>query len=100
MGDYIFIFKKGWPTDRPFRKLNNQHSKSWKIVVKKGHSYELNLLKHWEKHKVFAPKKLKRAQNNLLLKQRNDPEPLIKIKNNLEWEVNEILASKIHRKNL
>jgi hypothetical protein len=46
---------------------------------------------------VFSPDKLRKAANNPLPGQEEDPVDLIKINGEQEWEVNKFLTLQIHR---
>jgi hypothetical protein len=48
-------------------------------------------------HLVFSPDKLRKAANDPLPGQEEDPADPIKINSEQEWEVNEFLTSRIHR---
>jgi hypothetical protein len=72
----------------------------YKIIEKVGHSYRLDLPQSIKVHLVFSPDKLRKASNNPLLGQRNDPLLPIQVNGEDEWEVDEILASKTIRGSL
>ena len=45
-GDYVFVIKKGWSTDRPADKLDWPLTRTpLKIKAIRGHSYELEVPK-------------------------------------------------------
>jgi hypothetical protein len=46
---------------------------------------------------VFSPDKLRKAANDLLPSQEEDPADPIKINGEQEWEVDKFLTSQIHR---
>ena len=72
----------------------------YRILEKVRHSYRLDLLQSIRVHLVFSPDKLRKASNNPLLGQHNDPLLPIQVNREDEWEVDEILASKTIRGSL
>ena len=51
-------------------------------------------------HPVFAPSLLRKDKGKLLPGQIQEPEPLLQVTDNYEWEVQEILAVKQTRNKL
>ena len=72
----------------------------YRILEKVGHSYKVDLLETIQVHLVFSLDKLRKALDDLLPGQKNDPPLPIQVNSDNEWEVEEILASKIVRKTL
>lgn len=68
------------------------------ILSKEGHPYRLDLPDSMKVHKVFSPDKLRKAPDNPVPSQKVDPPPPIVIAADTEFEVQDILASKIVRK--
>ena len=72
----------------------------YRILEKIGHSYRIDLPQTIRVHLVFSLDKLQKASNDPLLGQRNDPPLPIQVNGDDEWEVDEILASKVVRGSL
>lgn len=99
-GDLVFIIKKSWRTDRPSDKLDNPLAGPFRITRMVGHSYELELPQSYKVHNVFHADRLRKDPSNPLVGQHNDPEPPIEVDGELEWEVDQILGSRIVRNRL
>jgi hypothetical protein len=67
----------------------------FKITKQVGHLYRVKLPETMKIHNVFSPDKLRKDPNDPLPGQVNDPLPPIIIAEKEEWEVQEILASKL-----
>jgi hypothetical protein len=72
----------------------------YRILEKIRHSYRIDLLETIRVHPVFSPDKLRKASNNPLLGQQNDLPLPIQVNGDEEWEVDEIIASKLVRRYL
>ncbi len=90
-----------WRTDRPTRKLADQASGPFKIIEKIGNAYKLQLPDSIRVHPVFAPEKLRLAhKTDPLPNQIPDPKPPEVVNDDIEWEVEEIVAVRLHYRKL
>jgi hypothetical protein len=99
-GDKVWISTKNIKTERPSRKLDHQQMGPYEILRKEGYSYRVKLPDSMNVHPVFAPGLLRKAADNPLPGQVNEPPPVIKITADEEYEVEAILAVKKIRKTL
>jgi hypothetical protein len=100
VGDKVYLDSTNLASQRPSRKLSDKWAGPFEVLERVGHSYRLKLPYGSTIHDVFAP--------NLLCKDPADPlpgqeapkppgQPIAGVE---EWEVQEILASKLVRNKL
>jgi hypothetical protein len=90
--DYVWLNTKYWNTARPSLKLDNNNSGPFKIIAKKGNSFQLRLPASIKINLVMSPDKLRKSAGDLLPGQVNKPEDLVEIAGDIEYKVKEILA--------
>ena len=93
--DWVYVTRKGWITERPSLKLDHQAAGSYRILSIKGHSYVVNLPKHMKMNNVFHADCLKKASDDSLSEQIQDPEPSTEVNSQLKYTVNRVLASRV-----
>ena len=97
----VYVTNRHWGLDRPSRKLSDQSSGPFKILKKEGNAFRLELPPSMKVHPVFAPSKLRLASKRKPLPgQIEDPPPPITVNDQQEWEVEEILWSRLHYRKL
>jgi len=97
VGDQVYITPRGFTTSRPSRKLDQQMYGPYLIIAMKGHSYQVKLPPYMHMHDVFHADRLRKAATDALPGQIEPKEEPIEVNGNPEWQVEEILDSRIYR---
>jgi hypothetical protein len=72
----------------------------YKVLEKIGNSYRIDLPDSIKIYPVFASDRLRKAATDPLPGQEPDPGPMIKVNGEQEWEVEKILAVRMHHRKL
>jgi hypothetical protein len=97
VGDMVYVKTKSWKIERPSRKLAHVMAGPYKVLEKKGHSYLIDFPPHIKVHPVIPPERIRKAAADPLPGQFVDPDPPTAAVDGVdEWEVDEIVASRLH----
>jgi hypothetical protein len=100
VGDMVYLDTQNLLSARPSRKLSDKWTGPFKVIEQVGISYQLELPSGSRIHDVFAPKLLCKDPQDPLPRQGPAKPPGTPINGVEEWEVEEILASKLSRSTL
>ena len=101
VGDEVWLLRRLIQTTRPSSKFDFKRLGGFKITQKiSSYAYKLDLPASMKCHPVFHVSLLEPAANNPLVGQKQPVPPAIIVNNNVEFEVEEILHSKLVRKTL
>ncbi|KAJ5290754.1 gag/polymerase/env polyprotein [Penicillium angulare] len=100
--DMVFLSTKHLRLERPSRKLSEKALGPFRITEKVGNSYRLDLPAELQSvHDVFSPDKLRLASHTTpLTGQIPDPQPPVEVDGGNEWEVAEVIDSRLFRKKI
>src|SRR5260370_36557288 len=98
IGDQVYVKAKYFCTTQPLKKLSKKNLGPYKVIAIPGsHLFTLCLPDHFHSiHPVFHISQLELAQPDPFL-QCTQPPPPVEINSNIEYEVSEILDSKMDR---
>src|SRR5215469_1658859 len=98
VGDFVYVSRKGWSTDRPSLKLSHQCAGPFKITGMSGYSYILDLPANMKMGNVFSADRLRKVVMNPLPGQIKPPPPPTKINGEPEYNITRILTSRINNR--
>lgn len=96
VGDLVLVDTRNWKMDRPSRKLSEKWYGPVKVLAKVGESWKVELPQDWTIYPVFHSHSLRKYEDDPLPgQQRPDPAPIRLLPEQDEWELEEILGSKL-----
>jgi hypothetical protein len=96
VGDLILVDTRNWKIDRPSKKLSDKWYGPIKVLEKVGESWKVDLPADWSIYPVFHSHSLRKYVDNPLPGQvREPPAPLQLLPEQDEWEIEQILGSKL-----
>ena len=100
VGDQVFVLAKFMKTTRPSKKLSEKYLGPYEIIAQPGtHSFTLRLPESMRAiHPVYHVSMLEPAHPNTIPNCIQPPPPPVKIEGDLEYEIDEILDSKIDKR--
>jgi len=100
VGNLVFILAKHIRTTCPSKKLSEQYLGPFEVTGKPGsHSFQIRLPEHlWSIYPVFHISQLKPCPTSLIPNRTNPPLPLIIVNSEIEFEIAQILDSKLDQR--
>ena len=99
-GDMVWLARKNIVTNRPSAKLDTRRLGPFKILEIVGEAksaFKLDLPVTMRIHPVFHVSLLSRYRANTIQGRQQPPPPPVEVDGEMEWEVKEVLDSRIHR---
>lgn len=100
VGDHVYLSTANLAISRPSRKLSERWEGPFEVLEQVGNAYRLRLPPGSKIHDVFSPDVLCKDPQDPLPGQEAPKPPGTPIQGVEEWEVEEILASKLYRSKL
>src|SRR5258706_7702032 len=100
IGDQVYVKAKYFHTTRPSKKLSEKNLGPYEVIAIPGsHSFTLRLPQHFHSiHPIFHISQLELAEPDPFPQRAQPPPPPVEIDGDIEYEVSEILDSKLDRR--
>lgn len=99
VGDKVWVATKNWASNRPSKKLGYQNDGPYQVVEKVGHSYKIAIPGE-ETRTAHPAEVLRKDPGNPLPGQRQEEAAPVIYGTQPEWEVEEILNSRVFSQRL
>lgn len=99
IGDKVFLRKKGFSTTAPTTRLDSQWVGPFEIKQERGHSYVLDLPASYNMTNLFHADRLRKASDDPLPQQFQEPLPPEDINGQPEFEVDHLERSRLFGRN-
>ena len=96
IGDYVWLDRRNIKTARPSDKLDDKYLGPYLVTKKRGQAYELELPETMQIHPVFHSWLLRKDPQDPLPGQQNEPPGPVRLGENPEWQVDDIVGSRYH----
>ncbi|KJZ68492.1 hypothetical protein HIM_12118 [Hirsutella minnesotensis 3608] len=98
VGDLVYLKKGHWSTGRPSDGLDQPYLGPFRVLSAKGpNAFELDLPPTMKIHRVINASRLLKAPSDPVPGQTYEPPPPVVIQGESEWEIDQVLASRIAR---
>src|SRR5258708_7470695 len=100
IGNQVYVKVKYFCTTRPLKKLSEKNLGLYEVIaIPSSHSFTLHLPQHFRSvHPVFHISQLELAEPDPFPQHTQPPPPPVEIDGDIEYEVSEILNSKLDRR--
>jgi hypothetical protein len=95
VGDLVYLSKRGFATPAPTTRLDAQHVGPFRILEERGHSYVLDLPPSYKMKNLFHADRLRKAADDPLPQQRQEPPEAEDINGEAEYEVDHVERSRL-----
>ena len=96
INNYVWLDRRNIKIVRLSNKLNHKYLEFYSITKKRNQVYELELLETMQIHSIFHFWLLRKNSQNSLSKQQNEFSKSIRLNENSEWQIDNIVDSRYH----